>query len=178
MSHITLVFRPQVRELRTETTPAAGSIDVQVNEPAKLEIVSSGFERRLELLPALRGGDGVAGRDGVDGKDGKDGYTPIKGVDYFDGVAGRDGVDGTNGKDGYTPIKGVDYFDGVAGRDGVDGKDGKDGYTPIKGVDYFDGVAGRDGVDGKDGITDLFIDGGIFSTSPNEYIAQIDGGGF
>ena len=72
----------------------------------------------------------------------------------------------------------MDYFDGVVGRDGVDGTNGKDGYTPIKGVDYFDGVAGRDGVDGKDGITDLFIDGGAFSTSPNEYIVQIDGGGF
>ena len=61
MSHITLVFKPQLRELHTETTPAADSIDVQVNEPAKLEIVSSGFERRLELLPVLRGTDGKDG---------------------------------------------------------------------------------------------------------------------
>ena len=61
MSHITLVFRPQVRELHAETTPAAGSIDVQVAEPAKLEIVSTGFERRLDLLPALRGAKGEKG---------------------------------------------------------------------------------------------------------------------
>lgn len=61
MSHITLVFKPQLRELHTETTPAAGSITAQISEPAKLEIVSSGFERRLELLPALRGADGKDG---------------------------------------------------------------------------------------------------------------------
>ncbi len=61
MSHITLVFRPQVRELRTEFVPADGSIIAQISEPAKLKIVSTGFERRLELLPVLRGADGKDG---------------------------------------------------------------------------------------------------------------------
>lgn len=40
------------------------------------------------------------------------------------------------------------------------------------------GDKGDTGPAGMDGITELFIDGGTFYSSPKEYIAQIDGGGF
>ena len=48
----------------------------------------------------------------------------------------------------------------------------------IQGPKGDKGDTGPAGPAGMDGITELFIDGGTFYSSPNEYIAQINGGGF
>ena len=55
------------------------------------------------------------------------------------------------------------------------GDTGAQGEQGIQGVK---GDKGDKGDTGQDGITELFIDGGTFYSSPKEYIAKIDGGGF
>jgi len=61
---ITLVFKPQVRALKAEQQTASGTISLQTQAPARLEIVSDGFERFVNVVRALRGAKGEKGDDG------------------------------------------------------------------------------------------------------------------
>ena len=67
---------------------------------------------------------------------------------------------------------------GAQGTQGERGDKGQDGAQGIQGPKGDKGDTGPAGPAGMDGITELFIDGGTFYSSPNEYVAKIDGGGF
>ena len=51
-------------------------------------------------------------------------------------------------------------------------------FNSTAGAPGIQGLKGDKGDKGMDGITELFIDGGTFYSSSNEYVAQINGGGF
>ena len=88
---------------------------------------------------------------------------------YVDVVRALRGVQGARGEKGQ---------DGAQGIQGPKGDKGDTGPVGPAGIDGAQGIQGPKGDKGDKGDTELFIDGGTFYSSSNEYVAQINGGGF